>query len=66
MLISKKKLKNYIKQIKDENRAENIGQNYTEPISDGQKAKNLYTQGYEDGTDNLYNAICAKFKLNRH
>ena len=65
MFISKKKLKNYIKQIKDENRAENLGQNYTEPISDSQKAKNLYTQGYEDGTDNLYNAICAKFKINR-
>ena len=63
MFISKKKLKKYIEEIKDGNRASKMGQNYEQPISEEQKTKNLYLQGYEDGTDNLYNAVCYKFKV---
>ena len=63
MFISKKKFKKYIEEIKDGNRASKMGQNYEQPISEEQKTKNLYLQGYEDGTDNLYNAVCYKFKL---
>ena len=63
MFISKKKLKKYIEEIKDGNRASKMGQNYEQPISEEQKTKNLYLQGYEDGADNLYNAVCYKFKL---
>ena len=63
MFISKKKLKKYIEEIKDGNRASKMGQNYEQPISEEQKTKNLYLEGYEDGMDNLYNAVCYKFKL---
>ena len=63
MFINKKRLGKYIKMIKDENRAKKIGQDYTHPISEEQQKKNLYLQGYEDGTDNLFNAICAKFGI---
>lgn len=62
MFISKKKLKKYIEGIKKENRARTM-QNYDHPISDKQKTRNVYWQGYEDGTDNFYNAVCAKFKI---
>ena len=60
--ISKKKLKDYIDTIYSANRAR-LGQKYDAPITDEQKISNVYAQGYEDGTDNLYNAICGKFKL---
>lgn len=63
MFISKKKLAKYIKNLKDENRAENLGQDYTQPISEKQARVNIYAQGYEDGTDNFFNAVCAKFKI---
>ena len=33
------------------------------PISEKQKNMNIYLQGYEDGTDNFFNAICREFKL---
>lgn len=64
-LITKKELAKYIKSIKDQNRADNLGANYDLPISEKQKKKNVYAQGYEDGTDNFYNAVCAKFKIGR-
>lgn len=63
--ISKKKLKNYIEAVKRRNRAEFLGQNYDRPISEEQKKKNLYAQGYEDGTDNFYNALCSEFNIKR-
>ena len=63
MFISKKKLKKFIQTIKEENRASKMGQNYEHPISEEQKQKNLYLQGYEDGTDNFYNAVRAHFKI---
>lgn len=62
-LISKKKLQKYIKEIKDENRKEKLYANYEQPISEKQKALNSYSTGYEDGTDNMYNAICHHFKI---
>ena len=65
MFINKKKLQKYIEKIKSENRARNMGQNYDHPISEGQQKKNIYLQGYEDGTDNFYNAVCSKFKIKR-
>jgi hypothetical protein len=66
MFISKKKLAKYIKQIKDSNRAENLGQKYDfGTLSEQQIRTNIYAQGYEDGTDNFCNAVCAKFKIKR-
>lgn len=61
--ISKKKLRDYIEDARENNRASKLGQNYDQPISEEQHNKNLYAQGYEDGTDNLYNAIRHKFKI---
>ena len=63
MIIRKKKLKEYIERLKQGNRAEKMGQNYNPPISEEQKNKNIYLQGFEDGTDNFFNAICHEFKL---
>ena len=63
MFISKKKLKNYIEQLQADNRASKLGQNYDQPISEAQQDMNLYLQGYEDGTDNFFNAVCEKFKI---
>jgi hypothetical protein len=63
MFIRKKKLKEYITKLKNDNRAKSMGQNYTQPLSAEQQGKNIYLQGYEDGTDNMYNAISHKFKL---
>ena len=63
--ISKKALKNYIEQVKVGNRASNLGQNHEQPISEKQKLENVYAQGYEDGTDNFYNAVCSKFNIER-
>ena len=60
--VSKRKLKNYIEEIKQSNRARTM-QDYDHPISEEQKAKNVYWQGYEDGTDNMYNALVYKMKL---
>lgn len=65
MFIRKKKLKKYIEEIKADNRARRLGQDYEEPISEEQQKKNIYAQGYEDGTDNFYNALCSHFKIKR-
>jgi hypothetical protein len=40
-----------------------MGANYKEPISERQQKRNLYAQAYEDGTDNMYNAICGRFNI---
>lgn len=56
-LVSKKKVLNKMRDLKDNNRKENWYANYDEPISDEQKTKNMYSQGIEDGTDNFYNAM---------
>ncbi len=64
--ISKKKLQKYIKEIKDGNQKEKLYANYEQPISKKQQALNSYSQGYEDGTDNMYNALCSKFNLKRN
>ena len=63
MFISKKKLMKYIEKLQAENRGYRMGQDYEQPISEEQKRKNIYLQGYEDGTDNFFNALCSRFKL---
>lgn len=45
-----------MKRIKDENRKENLYAKYP-PNSKDQEVLNAYSQGYEDGTDNFYNAV---------
>ena len=45
-----------MKRIKDGNRKEKLYAKYP-PNSEDQKALNAYSQGYEDGTDNFYNAV---------
>ena len=45
-----------MKRIKDGNRKEKLYAKYP-PNSEDQKVLNAYSQGYEDGTDNFYNAV---------
>lgn len=45
-----------MKEIKDGNRKEKLYAKYP-PNSKDQEVLNAYSQGYEDGTDNFYNAI---------
>lgn len=63
MFISKKKLVKYIEKLQAANRGYKLGQDYELPISEEQKRKNIYLQGYEDGTDNFFNSICEAFEL---
>lgn len=55
-LVRKKKVLDYIKKIKDGNRKEQLYAKY-HPRTHGQEKLNCYSQGYEDGTDNFYNAL---------
>ena len=55
-MVSKKKVLDYIKKIKDGNRKEQLYAKY-HPRTHGQEKLNCYSQGYEDGTDNFYNAL---------
>lgn len=45
-----------MRQIKDGNRKENLYAKYP-PNGKDQEVLNEYSQGYEDGTDNFYNAV---------
>ena len=63
--ISKKKLKKFMDYHKEVNRASCLGQCYGIVITETQRDKNIYAQGYEDGTDNFFNALCGKFKIKR-
>lgn len=45
-----------MRRIKDGNRKENLYAKYP-PNSKDQGVLNAYSQGYEDGTDNFYNAV---------
>ena len=63
MFIRKKKLGKYMREIKDRNRAKNLGQDYREPISEKDANTNMYLQGYKDGIDNFYNVLCAMFNI---
>ena len=63
MFISKRKLKKYLEKLWVENRAEKLGQIHADPLSEEQQTKNTYLQGFEDGTDNFFNAVCHQFNL---
>lgn len=65
MFISKKNLAKYMNEIKAVNRKSNLGANYENDLTQEQIRTNIYAQGYEDGTDNFFNAVCAKFKIKR-
>lgn len=45
-----------MREIKDGNRKENLYAKYP-PNGKDQEVLNAYSQGYEDGTDNFYNAV---------
>lgn len=47
-----------LKRIKDGNRKEKLYAKYP-PNSKDQEVLNAYSQGYEDGTDNFYNAAAG-------
>ena len=51
-----KKILEEMRQIKDGNRKENLYAKYP-PNGKDQEVLNAYSQGYEDGTDNFYNAV---------
>lgn len=53
-----KKILEEIERIKDGNRKEKLYAKYP-PDSKNQEVLNAYSQGYEDGTDNFYNAIAG-------
>ena len=55
-LVRKKKVLDYAKGIKVGNRATDIYAKYP-PEDIIQKKLNCYSQGYEDGIDNFYNAL---------
>lgn len=59
--ISKRKLLKKMREIKDGCRKEKLGAKYP-PGSKKQETLNAYYSGYEDGTDNFYNAL-AYFML---
>ena len=50
------KIMEEMRQIKDGNRKENLYAKYP-PNGKDQEVLNAYSQGYEDGTDNFYNAV---------
>lgn len=54
--VRKKKVLKEMKVIKDGNRKEKLYAKYPAE-SLGQAMLNTYSQGYEDGTDNFYNAL---------
>ena len=54
--VRKKKILDTMKGIKDANRKENLYAKYP-PEDSEQAALNCYASGYEDGTDNFYNAL---------
>lgn len=56
-LISKKKLQSKLDVLKEDNRKEKLYANYKQPINKEQEIKNAYSQGYEDGVDNIYNCL---------
>ena len=62
--ISKKKLREYMTEVCKGNRAGCLYAKYP-PKSEEQEKLNCYSRGYEDGTDNMYNAICGKFEIDR-
>lgn len=62
--ISKKKLREYMFEVCEGSRAGSLYAKYP-PESEKQEKLNCYSQGYEDGTDNMYNAICSEFGINR-
>lgn len=64
MFISKRKLNEYIREIKDQNRKEKLYAKYPADTKE-QEIKKAYSVGYEDGTDNMYNALVHHFKLKR-
>ena len=55
-LIRKKKLLKEMKEVKDSNRKENLYAKYPAETKK-QEILNAYSTGYEDGTDNFYNAL---------
>ena len=55
-LIRKKKVLKRMLEIKSGNRKENLYAKYP-PKDRKQECLNLYSQGYEDGTDNFYNGL---------
>lgn len=56
-LISKNRLRNELIKLKKNNRKESLYANYQRPMSKEQEIRNAYSQGYEDGTDNIYNYL---------
>lgn len=51
-----------MKKIKDGNKKENLYAEYPPKTIDQEKL-NIYSQGYEDGTDNFYNAMVSFIRL---
>lgn len=56
-LISKKKLLKKLDDLQISNNKESIYACYKEPITSDQKILNSYSQGYEDGCDNICNCL---------
>lgn len=52
-----------MREIKDGNRKENLYAKYP-PNGKDQEVLNAYSQGYEDGTDNFYNAVLDIIRKN--
>lgn len=62
-LIRKKTLLKKMKEVKDRNRKSKLYTVYP-PNTNTQERLNVYSSGYEDGTDNFYN--CMKSFISKH
>ena len=56
-LISKKKLLKKLDDLQISNKRERTYAEYRVPITNDQKILNSYSQGYEDGCDNICNCL---------
>ena len=64
-LVRKKTIRKAMNEIKAANRREQMGAKYPARTEE-QIALNLYATGYENGTDNFYNALLYKLAMKRN
>ena len=62
-LVRKKEIKKYLSMLREGNRAVSLSQVYIGKPTKEQRDKNLYLQGYQDGCDNIMNAVCSHFNI---
>jgi hypothetical protein len=65
-LISKRRIVKYLDEIKESSKADDMIVNFGKQDNiDNQKSLKAYSQGYEHGTNNVYNALLYRFSLKK-